>query len=199
MKRTLFKQEFFSRDALEVARNLLGACLCRRTAEGTVRRLRITEVEAYVSGEDKACHASKGLTPRTAVMFGPAGHWYIYLCYGMHWMLNIVTMPKGHPAAVLIRGADTLDGPGKLTRELAIDSSLNAKKATRSSGLWLEQGSAVPDHAVIRTPRIGVNYAGPDWAQRPYRFLVGNTHGTRTEHGRTRTSTDEHVSEKRFA
>lgn len=172
MRYPLLKQDFFNRDALAVSRDLLGAHLCRRNGDGTVLRLPVTEVEAYIGSEDKACHASKGLTPRTSVMFGHAGHWYIYLCYGMHWMLNIVTMPEGHPAAVLIRGAGTFNGPGKLTRGLAIDGSLNAKLAGRDSGLWFEEGNAVPDHAVIRTPRIGVDYAGPDWANRPYRFLM---------------------------
>ncbi|MFN2352304.1 MAG: DNA-3-methyladenine glycosylase, partial [Kiritimatiellia bacterium] len=83
-------------DTLNVARELLGAHICRRLDDGAIMRLPVTEVEAYVSAEDRACHASRGRTPRTQVMFGPAGRWYIYLCYGMYWMINIVTMHRGH-------------------------------------------------------------------------------------------------------
>jgi len=162
---------FFERPALVVARELLGCRLCRRRA-GAVQRWPITETEAYTGPDDKACHAHRGRTPRTSVMFGPSGIWYVYFCYGMHWMLNVVTCPAGHPAAVLIRGAGDCDGPGKLTRALGINGALNGLPAVRATGLWIEPGEPVPDAAVTAGPRIGVAYAGPDWSLRPYRFVV---------------------------
>lgn len=140
----------------------------------------ITEVEAYDGPQDKACHAHRGCTPRNAPMFGPAGHWYIYLIYGMYWMLNIVTGEEGYPAAVLIRGtcpesgrrAGDLNGPGKLTKSLGIHQAFNAKVATASTGLWIEnRGVKIPSSKIQRTPRIGVDYAGA-WAKKPYRFVL---------------------------
>ena len=163
--------DFFDRDTLVVARALIGCNLCRDDG-GTVRRWRITEVEAYDGHKDKASHASRGRTARNAPMFGPAGAWYVYLCYGVHWMLNIVTREAGYPAAILIRGAGPCSGPGILTRELRVDKALDGRPATPGTGLWIEDdGLAVPDAEVVRTPRIGVAYAGPDWSRRPYRFL----------------------------
>lgn len=160
------------RAALEVARDLLGAHLCRAHEDGTVARWVLTEVEAYVGPEDLACHAAKGRTARTAVMFGSAGRWYVYLCYGVHWMVNLVTGPDEFPAAVLLRGAGAVAGPGRLTKALDITGGHNAQPAAPASGLWLEPGSvAVAENEVWRGPRVGVNYAGPDWASRPYRLI----------------------------
>ena len=99
----MLDQSFFQRPVLDVAPDLLGQSLCLQTQQG-IERYYITEVEAYDGPEDKACHGSKGLTERTKVMFGPAGHWYVYLIYGMYWMLNITTGDEGYPAAVLLRG-----------------------------------------------------------------------------------------------
>jgi DNA-3-methyladenine glycosylase len=162
----------WDRPALEAARALLGARLCRRLADGAVCRWAITEVEAYIGPEDLACHASKGRTSRTAVMFGPPGHWYVYLCYGVHWMANLVTGPEGFPAAVLLRGAGPVAGPGRLTKRLAVTGSLNRLPADPASGLWLEAGPVVvAESEVLRGPRVGVDYAGPDWASRPYRLI----------------------------
>jgi DNA-3-methyladenine glycosylase len=163
-------QSFFRRPVLTVAPKLLGSFLCVDGPEG-VTRLRITEVEAYDGPEDRACHGARGLTPRTRVMFGPGGRWYVYFVYGMYWMLNIVTGDEGYPAAVLIRGAGEYDGPGKLTRGLGITGASNGLPAARPSGLWIEAGPPVPSSAVRRTPRIGVGYAG-EWARKPYRFLL---------------------------
>jgi len=159
---------FFDRPADRVARDLLGARLVVRAADGTLTRHVVCETEAYLGAHDLACHGSKGLTKRNAVMFGPAGRWYVYLCYGMHWMLNIVTGREGVPAAVLIRGAGGFSGPGRVTRGLGIDQAL---AAPRPAGLWLEGGEPVAPRRIIRTPRIGVGYAGA-WAEKPLRYLI---------------------------
>jgi DNA-3-methyladenine glycosylase len=175
MERRLF-QRFFDRPALEVAEGILGKVLVRRKGETLLYGI-ITEVEAYDGPEDKASHAHSGRTKRNAPMFGPAGHWYIYLVYGMHWMLNIVTGPVGYPAAVLIRGVGEWNGPGKLTRALNIDQSFNAQRATKETGLWVEDhGIVIPRKQIQRTPRIGVDYAGA-WAKKPYRFVIPLTTG----------------------
>jgi DNA-3-methyladenine glycosylase len=164
--------EFFDRPADRVARELLGASLVVRAADGGLMRQRVFETEAYLGAHDLACHGSRGITKRNATMFGPAGHWYVYLCYGMHWMLNIVTGREGVPAAVLIRGVGEHDGPGRLTKALGIDRSFDGQLANRRSGLWLEAGATnVPRRLIERTPRIGVAYAG-EWAEKPLRFVV---------------------------
>ncbi|MFP4541453.1 MAG: DNA-3-methyladenine glycosylase [Opitutales bacterium] len=159
------------RPALEVARDLLGMQLCRSLPDGLELRWPITEVEAYTGPDDLACHAAKGRTGRTEVMFGPPGHWYVYLCYGIHWMANLVTGPEGHPAAVLLRGAGPVAGPGRLTKQFAIAGAQNAQPADPETGLWLEPGASVPEAEVLRGPRVGVDYAGTDWAARPYRLI----------------------------
>ena len=164
-------REFFDRPADRVARDLLGSLLVVRGPRGRLTRHVVCETEAYLGAHDLACHAARGLTPRTAVMFGPAGVWYVYLCYGMHWMLNVVAGPEGVPAAVLIRGVGGHIGPGRLTRALGIDARHNGRPAARPTGLWFEPGRPVPPRLVTRTPRIGVGYAGA-WAQEPLRFVV---------------------------
>jgi len=162
---------FFDRPTLEVARELLNCRLCRQVGDRTLR-WQITETEAYDGPHDKACHAHKGRTPRTEVMFGPAGSWYVYFCYGMHWMLNAVTGPADYPAAVLIRAAGGISGPARLTKAMGISGELNRKPIVPGSKLWVETGDRVAETDYITTPRIGVHYAGPDWGTRPYRFLV---------------------------
>ena len=139
--------------------------------DGGVKKLEILEIEAYDGPEDKACHAAKGRTPRSEALFGPAGHWYVYLCYGIHWLLNVVTGPVGYPAAILIRRVGSHTGPGILTRELEIDKRFNKLPSCRSTGLWVERNPDRPrDLAYKTTPRIGVGYAG-EWANKPYRFV----------------------------
>jgi DNA-3-methyladenine glycosylase len=169
----ILDQQFFARPALTVARELLGKHLVRRwrNAEQAVV---INEVEAYVGPHDLACHGRFGRTARTEVMYGPAGHWYVYLCYGMHWMLNVVTDDENWPAAVLIRGAGDFNGPGKLTKGLRIDKRLNGSTAEEPSGLWIEdRGFHVRRSQIQRTPRIGIDYAD-HWKDKPYRFVLGN-------------------------
>lgn len=168
---SLLPRDFFDRPADRVARELLGALLVVRGPDGRPTRHVVCETEAYLGAHDLACHGSKGMTKRNAVMFGPAGRWYVYLCYGMHWMLNIVTGPKGVPAAVLIRGAGDFIGPGRVTRGLGIDKSFDGLAATRPTGLWFEPGTPTPPRRIRRTPRIGVGYAG-EWAEKPLRFVV---------------------------
>ena len=154
-----------------VARELIGKTLVRRI-DGRELAAVINETEAYVGPHDLASHGSKGRTPRTEVMFGPGGHWYVYFIYGIHWMLNAVTDDLGYPSAVLIRGAGEWNGPAKLTKALAIDKSLNGQPAARRSGLWIEdRGLQLPRRRIRRTPRIGVDYAA-HWAAKPYRFIL---------------------------
>jgi DNA-3-methyladenine glycosylase len=165
-------RKFFERPVLEVAKGLIGASLVRRMPDGETISSMLTEVEAYDGPLDRASHASRGRTPRTEVMFGPAGVFYVYLVYGMHWMLNVVTGEPGYPAAVLIRGTANISGPGRITARLKINKSLNGKPATKSSGLWFEDRSIVaPDKRIETTPRIGVDYSG-EWSQVPYRFIL---------------------------
>jgi len=177
-KTKVLRREFFDRPAPTVARDLLGKYLVRRLPAGRQVRdggrlaLMITEVEAYEGWEDKASHASRGRTERNAPMFGPAGRWYVYFVYGIHWMLNVVTGAAGHPAAVLIRGLDGISGPARLTKSLGIDRRLNGRAALPREGLWIEdRGVVLPPRRVGRGPRVGVAYAG-DWAKKPYRYFL---------------------------
>lgn len=164
-------QEFYLRPTLQVTRELLGKTLCRRIGDDVIR-LPLTELEAYDGPEDRACHAHKGQTPRNRIMFGPGGHWYVYLCYGIHWMLNVVTGPPGFPAAVLVRGVGSIFGPGRVTKHLQIDKLQHEHPVCPSTGLWIEDAHiVVPDAEVTFGPRVGVDYAGEEWAAKEYRFV----------------------------
>ncbi len=170
MKRIL-TQDFFNRPTLIVAEELIGKFLVRKIENREVAHM-ITEVEAYDGFKDKASHAHRGKTPRNAIMFDEAGNWYVYLCYGMYHMLNIVTGPKDFPAAVLIRGVEEISGPGRLTRALQISKKENTLPVKRQSGLWIEdRGITIPKKDILRTPRIGINYA-EEWIEKPYRFII---------------------------
>lgn len=169
-------RDFYARDTLTVARDVIGMHLVR--ADGRTRRVgRIVEVEAYQGPEDLAAHSSRGRTPRTEVMFGPPGHAYVYFIYGFWYCLNIVTAAAGVPHAVLLRALEPVTGitdktwgPGLLCRAMHIDKTLNGADLC-GDALWLERPSArnLPQPRIARTPRIGVDYAG-DWARRPWRF-----------------------------
>jgi DNA-3-methyladenine glycosylase len=161
---------FFDRPAEDVARGLLGKAIARRIGD-SVQALIITETEAYLGPHDLACHSARGRTPRTETMFGPAGTLYIYLVYGLHLMLNVVTGPEGFAAAVLIRSAGHAQGPGRLGRALAITAELSGKAASLSSGLWFEDREARP-RRIRAAPRVGVGYAGPRWSRRRLRFIL---------------------------
>ena len=166
---------FFNRPTLTVARSLVGKYLVRERGGRTVAG-KIIEVEAYIGSNDQACHASKGRTARTDVMFGPAGVAYVYLIYGMYHCLNVVTEREEFPAAVLIRAVEVdgelIDGPGRLCRALEVDRSLHRLDLTIGTSLWFEdRGTDAPRGRVGRFPRIGVDYAG-EWAQKPWRFRL---------------------------
>jgi DNA-3-methyladenine glycosylase (3mg) len=161
--------QFYMRDVLEVAPDLLGKTLVRQFADGTQKRYLITEVEAYRGVEDLACHASKGRTPRTEVMFHEGGKVYVYLIYGMYWLLNLVTGEEGNPSAVLIRGIEGFSGPGRLGRELQLDKSFYGENLATSLRLWVEDASPVADFKTSK--RIGIGYAG-EWADRMWRFYL---------------------------
>lgn len=176
MQRVIPSEKWQSRGTVTLARWLLGKVLVR-TVEGARMERVIVETEAYVGVEDRACHASKGCTPRTQVMFGDGGVWYVYLCYGIHEMLNLVTSPAGHPAAILIRGVEGAVGPGRLTKRLQIDRRLNGAPALPASGLHLEDhGWVAPRGRIVSGPRVGVDYAGPVWARKPWRFQIALEH-----------------------
>jgi DNA-3-methyladenine glycosylase len=189
-------RSFYQRPVRQVARDLLGRILVRRPggkgdADGRHPRGRevpqlagrIVEVEAYDGPRDLACHASKGRTARTDPMFGEAGHAYVYLIYGIHCCLNVVTGPVGYPAAVLIRALEPVEGfggaggtgkasgPGRLCRAFRIDRGLNRADLCLPGSLFIEAGEPVGRGRIVRGPRIGVDYAGA-WAARPWRFGV---------------------------
>ncbi len=170
--RLIKAKELQSKKTVALARWLLGKHLVRRLADDHVEVRLITEVEAYCGERDLACHARAGRTKRTEVMYGAGGVWYVYLCYGIHEMLNLVTGPADFPAAILIRGVEGLPGPGRVTKTMAIDRRLNAASAVDpSSGLWLEdRGVRVPRRLMQATPRIGIDYAGPIWTRKHWRF-----------------------------
>ncbi len=171
-------ESFYARPALTVARDLLGRHLV--VEEGGWRRVgRIVETEAYIGVEDLACHAAKGLTPRTEVMFGPPGRAYVYLIYGMHHCFNVVTDAPGVGAAVLVRAVEPVeglppdsrtDGPGRVCKALGLTLAHN-RTLLQGPGLYLTEGTPVPDVVVERGPRIGVEYAG-EWAREPFRLWV---------------------------
>ena len=159
--------EFYQQDAVTLAPQLLGKSLCR-CIDGETIKLRITETESYMS-YDTACHAHRGKTLRNSVMFEQGGLAYVYLCYGMHNLLNIVGGKVGDPQAVLICGAEGYPGPGRLTKALQIDRNLNGTDLTRDL-LWLEDNGMAISHKT--TPRIGIDYADEADRLRKWRFIA---------------------------
>jgi len=183
-------RDFYTRDTLKVARELLGKRLVR-VIDGERLSGLVVETEAYIGEEDRACHASRGRTPRTEVMYGPPGHSYIYFIYGMYHCLNVVTDKVGFPAAVLIRGiqpqegveymhgnrgfrpeGELTNGPGKLCQALAIDRSLNGLDLCTSDLLFIEEARVADPGEIEVTPRIGIR-ADEIAKRRPWRFLLG--------------------------
>jgi DNA-3-methyladenine glycosylase len=181
--RRLLSHIYFNRPTVTVARSLIGKYLVR-VLDGRILAGKIIEVEAYVGPQDRACHASKGRTLRTDVLFGPPGIAYVYLIYGMYHCLNVVTEREEFPSAVLIRAIEVngelIDGPGRLCRALQIDRRLNRMDLTTGDSLWFEdRGVLVKREDVAAHPRIGVDYSG-EWAKKLWRFRL-RTVRTRTK------------------
>jgi len=165
---TRLPKEFYIRDVLDVAPDLIGKYLVIRSANASVIRYRVTDVEAYRGSEDKACHASKGRTGRTEIMFHEGGHIYMYLVYGMYWMLNVVTGPENIPQAILLRGVENHPGPGIITKSFGIDRSYYGEALYNSERIWFEDSGFTP--AIKTGMRIGIDYSGEFWKTRPWRF-----------------------------
>lgn len=171
---------FYERPATDVAPDLLGKLLVHQTALGQ-RIGRIVEVEAYLGRHDLAAHSSRGITPRTRAMFGPAGHAYVYLIYGMYHCMNVVTGPADSGSAVLLRALEPVQGlsvntsgPGRLTRAMGIDKQhYGADLCSPDSALFLAEDGHDPV-AMLTSPRIGVDYAGA-WAKEPLRYYIGGS------------------------
>jgi DNA-3-methyladenine glycosylase len=170
-------RSFYDRDTIQVAHDLLGQHLVHVFA-GVERVGRIVEVEAYLGPHDLAAHSARGRTKRTSVMFGPPGHAYVYLIYGMHWCMNFVTQAEGHASAVLLRALepvknvqDKTNGPGLLTRAMGIDGRYHGHDLL-SDDLFVRRARLAGEPiAIVKRPRIGVDYAG-HWARRLLRFYV---------------------------
>jgi DNA-3-methyladenine glycosylase len=184
---SILPSEFYDRPTLLVARELIGKRLVRMEGETRLSGV-ITETEAYIGEEDLGCHAKAGRTPRTTVMFGPAGHAYVYFTYGMHWMLNAISEQEGFPAAVLLRAIQPLegleiiqarrngrdcDGPAKLTQALGIGGEFNRCNLTDpASGLWIEEADPILDEFVTVGSRVGLYTVPEPWKSKPWRFQV---------------------------
>lgn len=185
--RARLSRSFYEQATLAVSRELLGKYLVHVHRDGTTAG-KIVETEAYIGPEDKACHASKGRTPRTEIMFGPAGHAYVYLIYGFHYLLNFVTESVGVPAVVLIRAVEPQDGlelmqerrrmtdrrklcngPGKLCQAFAIDRGHNGSDICAGDLYVADRGEHVKN--IAATPRIGIDYAG-EWKHKLWRFFI---------------------------
>ena len=157
--------DFYHRPCLEVARDLVGKVLVHRG-----QRLRISETEAYCGVEDTACHAHKGRTRRTEVLYADAGTVYVYLCYGVHWLMNIITGDVDDPQGVLIRACVDAEGPGKLTKRLGITGELNRVSAVDSPEIWIEDDGFRCEIALDK--RVGIGYASQEDQDRLWRFKM---------------------------
>lgn len=171
-------REFYNRDTVLVAKQLLGKYLIHHVGNNTLIG-KIVEVEAYVGPHDLAAHSAKGLTNRTATMFGPPGHAYVYMIYGIYHCMNVVTEHIGHASAVLIRALEPVSaiteptqGPGLLCKALSIDKHLNGHDLTTSTHFYIAEGETEA-FSVIKKPRIGVAYA-KEWANKKLRFYIKN-------------------------
>ncbi len=169
-------RSFYARDTITVAQELLGKYLVH-VVHGVERIGRIVEVEAYLGPHDRAAHSARGLTERTKVMFGPPGHAYVYMIYGMHYCLNTVTERKGHASGVLLRAVEPVrniegrtQGPALLCKALGIDKRCNAHDLL-SDDLYIAAATDNETFGIVKRPRIGVDYAG-HWARRLLRFYI---------------------------
>ncbi|MBI3546890.1 MAG: DNA-3-methyladenine glycosylase [Gammaproteobacteria bacterium] len=167
---------FYDRNTVDVAQELLGKYLIHIT-RGVQRIGRIVEVEAYLGPHDLAAHSARGLTERTKIMFGPPGHAYVYMIYGMYFCMNVVTEREGHASAVLLRAVEPIknvvgrtQGPGLLCKAMRIDKRLNGHDLT-SGGFYIGVTRKTETALIVKRPRIGVDYAG-HWARRLLRFYI---------------------------
>ena len=159
---------FYKGSAEDVAPMLVGKLLCIKKDGGEVLRMRIGETECYLGVEDTACHASRGKTPRNSALWQAGGSTYVYLCYGMYYMFNIITGEEDDPQGVLIRGIEGYMGPGKFTKYCGIDKSFDRIDMRDSDRIWLEDDGYVPE--IILSPRVGIDYAKKDDRERLWRF-----------------------------
>ena len=186
-------KSFFSRDTVEVARDLIGKTLIRREGKIQISGM-IVETEAYRGEEDLACHCRAGRTPRTEIMYGPAGRAYVYLIYGMYWLLNVVTEGVGKPGAVLIRAIEPLegmetiakrrkgqsrkswtDGPGKLSLALNIEGDLNGTNiCSVGEPLFITQGKDISPETIQSGPRVGLETVPEPWRSIAWRFKINH-------------------------
>lgn len=163
-------EEFFHRDCLEVAPDLVGKIIVRKFDNGEEINLRITETEAYRGTEDKACHASKGRTTRTEILYRESGLIYVYLCYGIHWLMNVITGEKEQPQGVLIRACEGFEGPARLTKKLQVDKSFNGESFTDNDRIYIWDDGM--KHKIKTGKRVGIDYAGEEWASKQWRFIL---------------------------
>jgi len=162
---------FFRRKGSVVAQELLGKYLVSCVRDKEIA-LQITDIELYDGPHDRASHASRGKTERNKIMFIAGGVWYVYLVYGMHWLLNIVVGEEEYPAAILIRGVEGIDGPARVAKAFSIGRGQYGLRSSRTSNLWIEdRGVSIPLSRIKRLPRVGVSYAG-EWAKKPLRFCI---------------------------
>lgn len=166
--RRIADKEFYTQGGYDLAKRLIGKYICRNY-KGEVKKYLITETECYIGTEDTACHAHKGKTERTKIMWEEGGVCYVYLCYGIHNMLNFVSGEKGSPQAVLIRGVRGYNGPGKLTKELNIDRSFNGESLLISDRIWLEEGEKL---SFSSFKRVGIDYAEEKDREALWRFAA---------------------------
>jgi DNA-3-methyladenine glycosylase len=171
---TILNRDFYTRDTLHVARALLGKKLVRRIDGAELSGI-IVETEAYCGEVDSACHAHRGKTPRNTVMYGEAGHAYVYFTYGLHYLINIVTAAQGEPHAVLLRAVLPLTGVGEMEarrKRKGAHKSFNGWDLTRGEELWVEDYKTVPAKSILATPRIGIDYAKKEHRDALWRFLA---------------------------
>ena len=162
--------DFYDRDCLIVAPSLIGKILVHRLPDGTELRERITETEAYRGEEDLACHASKGRTGRSEMLYHESGTIYVYLCYGVHYMMNVITGEEDQPQGVLIRAGELHKGPAKLTKYLQIDKTFNGQSILQNPDIWFEDdGTPCTWHT---DKRVGIEYSGDIWKNKPWRWIM---------------------------
>lgn len=160
--------DFYHRDCLDVAKDLVGKLITRTSENGETVTLRITEAEAYRGEEDTACHASKGRTPRTELLYAKAGTIYVYLCYGMHWLMNVITGEEEQPQGVLIRACEGYEGPARLTKKLSVDKSFNGQSFIDNDRIFISDDGCRPE--IVCRKRVGIDYADEYYRNVLWRF-----------------------------